>query len=176
LKYQIIIFIFLFFISLNFIFSEDITKITFFYGDGCPHCGKVEPYISSLESKFNYLQVNKFEVYNDRNNLQLLTSYFDNYNIPINDRGVPIVFVGEKYLIGDKQILDNLEKEIEYYKDLTIDFNDGIISQPTNDSNMILEKSKIETLSILTVIGAAIVDSINPCAIAVLLILVIKWR
>ena len=40
----------------------------FFYGEGCPHCGKVESYLAGYENATIYT----FEIYNNRSNLMLL--------------------------------------------------------------------------------------------------------
>ena len=159
-------------ISLNFVSAQEPTCVYFFYGDGCQHCAKVEPSIENLEIQSQYpVEVHRFEIYNNRSNLVLLNQLFDSYNIQNDDKGIPAVFIGSHYLIGDKPILENLE--------LTISNNPGsdcpkLDSCGTNITGSTGETSPINefgSLSLLTIIGAALVDSINPCAIAVLLIL-----
>jgi len=156
----------LFFIDL--VQSQDKVCLYFFYGQGCPHCAKVEPYLSELEKKYD-LQIHTFEVYNNRSNLQLMQKYFDGYNVPQNQRGVPAVFISDNYFVGDKPILDNLESKIK-------SFGKGSPCPSLNATTgmgITGEVSAIEPekISFLVVTGAALVDSINPCAIAVLLIL-----
>src|SRR4030042_295365 len=116
------------------------------------------------------VEVKTFEVYNDRDNLGLLMKYFDAYEVDEGNRGVPVVFIGKNYLIGDMPILDNLENSINEnaYAACPSLEQENQTSGQTGDSS---PTQKIEALSLITVIGAAIVDSINPCAIAVLLIL-----
>ena len=144
------------------------TCIYFFYGEGCPHCARVEPFINQLELKYN-LEVHKFEIYKNRSNLILFNNYLDAYNIPEKERGVPTIFISNKYLIGDKPILENLEKEIINNQGAECPKLEKI--QTTGSSGASSPLKKLGALSLVTVIGAAIVDSINPCAIAVLLIL-----
>jgi len=99
----------------------------------------------------------------------LLKQYFDAYNIPTSDRGIPVVLIGNKYLIGDSPIEANLDSIIkENIGAQCPSLETSNIEGETGDSSPM---SKIGSLSILTIIGAALVDSINPCAIAVLLIL-----
>ena len=87
------------------------TCIYFFYGDGCLHCARVEPFLSQLKEKYP-LEVHNFEIYNNRSNLLILNKYFDSYQIPERERGIPAVFITNSYMIGDKPILDNLEEKI----------------------------------------------------------------
>ncbi len=150
---------------INAVFAEQTTCIYFFYGNGCPHCGKVEPFIEELESKYSFLEVKKFEIYNDRENSILLNNYFIDFNVPVEQRGVPVVFIAEKYLASDGPILDNLENDIfENIGAVCLEIDANTFSSQSSSD-------KLSELSLLTIVGAAFVDSINPCAIAVLLIL-----
>ena len=166
---------FLFLIFLIFLSSPHIVDakesacMYLFYGDGCPHCSKVDLFINQLEVKYPDINIHKFEIYNNRTNALILTDYFDVYDIPNNQRGIPAIFISDKYLIGDTPILENLENEIIDNPIVQCPSLEDINATGIIDTTSPLEKLK--TLSIVTVIGAAIVDSINPCAIAVLLIL-----
>ncbi|MEM3467680.1 MAG: cytochrome c biogenesis CcdA family protein [archaeon] len=144
------------------------TCIYFFYGDGCPHCARVEPFINQLESKYQ-LEIHRFEIYNNRTNMILLNNFFDAYNISNKERGIPTIFISNKYLIGDKPILENLENEIIINAGKGCPKLEEIQATGLTGAKSPLEK--LGALSIVTVISAALVDSINPCAIAVLLIL-----
>lgn len=135
--------------------EENTTCIYFFYGDGCQHCAKVEPTLNSLNET---IELHKFEIYNNRTNLLLLNQFYEKHNVAEQQRGIPAIFIGNTYSAGDTPILNNLNKLIEENKGAAC---------PTPNT----EEKEITNLSILTIIGAAIVDSINPCAIAVLLIL-----
>jgi cytochrome c biogenesis protein CcdA/glutaredoxin len=160
--------LFIFLILAQNIHAQQGACLYFFYGDGCPHCARVEPFVKQLEEKYG-LEVHRFEIYNNRSNALLLNTYFDAYNVSKNERGVPAIFIANKYIVGDKPILQNLENEIRSNPSAECPS-----LQSTNASGISYSKSPTEkfgALSIVTVIGAALVDSINPCAIAVLLIL-----
>lgn len=143
--------------------------IMFFYGNGCSHCAKAEPLIESLNEKSPELEVRKFEIYSSRENLALLHEYFDAFGVPESERGIPAVFAGQKYLIGDGPILSGLEGLLENESPKCLLPSE--ISQSSGSSGQSSQLDKLNSISILTIIGAALVDSINPCAIAVLLIL-----
>ena len=146
--------------------------VYFFYGQGCPHCARVEPYLETLEKTYSGIKIHRFEIYNNRTNLQLLMKYFDVYNVSDYERGVPAVFLVNKYFVGDKPILDHL---LDTIKENNVSLC-PTLEKPTEIKKAITgPASTVEqhfgTIPMLTVIGAALVDSINPCAIAVLLIL-----
>lgn len=138
--------------------------VYFFYGDGCSHCAKAEATIHDLEAKG--VDVHWFEIYNNKTNLLLLQNFFDKYNIPTNSRGVPAAFTGDYYLVGDTPIINNLEANLR--DDCPSYENNYVGSGSITGSTSGLEKEKV---SLWLITGAALVDSINPCAIAVLLIL-----
>jgi len=163
---------FLLFMSLNisFVAAADTSCIYFFYGEGCQHCARVEPVIDSLESQSQFpVTVQRFEIYNDRSNLVLLNKYFDAYNISEDERGIPIVFLKDKYYLGDGPILTNLYDDLSKQSSPECPSLESVSA--TGESGNTSPMERLGALSILTVIGAALVDSINPCAIAVLLIL-----
>ncbi|MFH1212259.1 MAG: cytochrome c biogenesis protein CcdA [Candidatus Woesearchaeota archaeon] len=157
-------------LSLSFVNAEDLTCAYFFYGDGCQHCAKVEPLINNLEIQSDFpVEIRRFEIYNNRSNMLLLNQYFDAYEIPNAKRGIPAFLVGNKYLIGDSAIRDALEKTMEENKGAACPNLEAQNAQGISGSKPPTEK--LDSLSMLAVVGAALVDSINPCAIAVLLIL-----
>jgi cytochrome c biogenesis protein CcdA len=167
-------------------------QVNFFWGDGCPHCAKVEPVIETLETKYPQVKFNSYEIYHNKGNALLLYQLYDQYKAPEEDQGrIPIVFVNGKYFIGDKSIIDNLETEI--IKALSLVKKEEKIKTITPPTPVI-EKNNTEEIkdiappaemedafaneqvdrksyTLWAIAGAAIVDSINPCAIAVLLIL-----
>jgi len=165
---NIFIILIIFFVGATQIEAKQSTCLYFFYGNGCPHCAQVESFINQLEKGYPNLEINKFEIYTNRQNAVLLNNYFDAYDIPDNQRGVPIIFIANKYLVGDKPILENLENEIKTNPEVECPKLEKKIMAATSTTSPI---ENLRTLSLVTVIGAAIVDSINPCAIAVLLIL-----
>ena len=148
-------------------YADEKFQVDFFYGDGCPHCAKVEPVIDELETKFPQVLFNNYEIYHNQNNALLLYKFYDEYQVPQEYRGgVPIVFVGDEYFLGDSPIIDNLENRI--IKNLPLIPNKTDIKTPEIDKTITpAEKS----YSLWAIAGAAVVDSINPCAIAVILIL-----
>ena len=159
---RLILFILLFSLfNITLVEANDSTCIYFFYGEGCQHCAKIEPIIENLiEQSDNLIEFHKFEIYNNRSNMKLLSDYFNFYNIQNSKRGVPIVLIGKEYLIGNLEIEEDLKNLIEKNKNL-----------PCPNLEKENSENNLSSLSILTIIGAALVDSINPCAIAVLLIL-----
>jgi len=134
--------------------------VYFFYGVGCPECAKIESYINQLGQAYPQLEVHRFEIYGNRSNLLLLNRYFDKYRVPQDQRTIPAVFIHNSYLTGDKQISEHLEERIA-----------GLLETGCPCPSLEGEAKELTTLSLLVVTGAALADSINPCAMAVLIFL-----
>jgi thiol-disulfide isomerase/thioredoxin len=122
--------------------------VYYFYGDGCPHCANVKPFLEEMEVKYPGLQVERFEIYNNGDNAQLLDQYFDYYGVGV--KGVPIVFTSDTYFVGDQPILEGLEGEILRGGECPSIGGEG------------------EGLTLAKLVSLAAVDAVNPCALAVL--------
>lgn len=130
----------------------------FFYGNGCPHCANVESFLSGFKAENPQYSIVEFEVYNNKANLVLMNQFFDSYNVSQDSRGVPTVFLNDRALIGDSQIISGIGTALASGNNTACPSASG-------------EGAAAGEIPLFTVIGAALVDSINPCAIAVLLIL-----
>ncbi len=156
-------------ISTN-VFADENVCAYYFYGDGCHFCAQTTEFLDQIEEQYPSLELHKFEVWYNQENSQTLQKYFDAYDVPEGreSRGVPALFIGENYYIGLGPIVQNLETEIQNGP------TDCPTLQDINGTGDIGSKTSTESFgleTILIIIGAALVDSINPCAIAVILIL-----
>jgi glutaredoxin len=89
-------------------------KLIYFYGDGCPHCAKVEKFFkeNSIEQK---IQFEKREVYHNKENAKLLILITKkNCNFAGDEIGVPFLWDGEdsKCIVGDQSIIDYFKEKI----------------------------------------------------------------
>jgi|GEM_PF-200728 len=145
-------------------------SVYYFYGEGCPHCAKVAPFIAEMEQKYP-LRVYRFDVYNNRSCLSLFDEYSDMYGLPLERRAVPTVFVSGTYLVGDTPIIEGFEEAVK--KALMKNSSTGRPSEvevPESSGEQL--KPVASNFSILTFVVAALVDSINPCSIAILVFLI----
>ena len=158
-----------FFIALLFFgittstYAQDSPKIYLFYGTGCPHCGEVEEFFEE-ENLYTRYPVEEKEIYFNRDNALLYNRILDELEVPQQKRGVPAVVIGDKLIVGDRPIINNFVAEA-----------DKLLGEGNDNSNIknpgIEEKGQNLDLTLVAVIGASAVDAINPCAFAVLIIL-----
>jgi len=165
-------------------------EVILFYGDGCPHCHNAIAELSIMKENNNNFVLKKYEIYSNTSNRDILKKYTTAYNVEL--RGVPTFFISDNFLTGfDKEKISNLisKCELEGCKDSSEIVEDYYINlnnknnNNNNDNDGSDDKNddgnggknnlnkNFKSLSILAVILAALVDAINPCAFAVLILL-----
>lgn len=170
--------------------------LVLFYGQGCPHCGGMIDFLDRMESVYPLLEVHQYEVYSHHENVPLFQKIAEAYGEGI--RGVPTAFIGEKIIVGFSNALgEQIENEIihciqegcssplQYLEPPHV--VSSVVAQQqesssTSESDQFIqaqvqpaaEDSGSDFATVVTipaVIGAAMVDAINPCEFAVLIIL-----
>lgn len=155
-----------------------------FYGNGCPHCIKLEKYLDNyLKDKPN-IKLYEYEVWYNEENRNLLKEI---YKINKSDSGVPYLVVGQNVIIGfaENHTEEQIINTINYY--LNIDYEDkvGIYLGVVEEKDKLPEK-KLEDIDlptsltkiiknsplIITSIIKGLVDGFNPCTIWIIILLV----
>ena len=133
--------------------------IYYFWGQGCPHCAQVDKFFEE-KGFYDKYPIEKKEIYFNHENAALLNEYYDKYNVPLDSRGVPAVFIGDHYLIGGLDIPNEFET---------------LASKFVESSNLQPAATKAATTKVSfllpAVIAGALADSVNPCEFAVLVLL-----
>ncbi len=138
------------------VFAEE-TCIYDFKIEGCPHCAEVETFLEEMALKYD-VDIHYIDAGEQP---ELFSNLLEEYNVPMSKRGkVPTVFIADEYCIGDVSCINMLEKAI-------ID-NPGA---PCPDEEQQINQTTGFNLTIAGITGLALVDAINPCALAVLIIL-----
>lgn len=98
--------------SIQLVSAHETVEMAVFFGQGCPHCAKMEDYINTeLKQKFPGLKVKYYEIYQDSDNLEAFKLYAEAYGI--DAKSVPTIFIGDQTVVGDRQEL--LLEKIEYF-------------------------------------------------------------
>jgi thiol-disulfide isomerase/thioredoxin len=84
--------------------------VYFFYGQECPHCEKVMPFMQSLPQKYPDVDFRMLETWHNETNNELSTTL--NQQLGVSNPGVPEVIVGKVVLVGSKDIPEKLEQAI----------------------------------------------------------------
>jgi len=94
--------------------SKAAVTVYFFYGEECPHCHTVLPFIQNLSKKYPDVNFRILETWHNTTNADIFSKINDQLQVPTSNRGVPeVIVVGNATpLIGSRDIPAYLEDVI----------------------------------------------------------------
>lgn len=155
-----------------------------FWGEGCPHCHAEMVFLDKIKKDYPQIEFKEFEIYNNKNNYQLLSQISREKGVKIN--GVPALFIGDEVVIGfntEETTGAKIKQALDVYlikNQLKINSNKNtgnqIETQAREDKIVkypLLGKIKLTDLSLplLTVVLGTL-DGFNPCSMWALIILI----
>jgi len=149
--------------------SRQAVELHFFWSHRCPHCLQAEPFLQKLEQTYPWLQVHRYDLINNRDNVNRYISMAGALGQPAN--AVPgFIFCGQMLTGFDSA--DGIGKELE--SRLLSCYSSIESAQAERDTLNIPVLGKIHyrdfSLPVFTLIIAAL-DAFNPCAFFVLFFL-----
>jgi cytochrome c biogenesis protein CcdA len=139
--------------------AQDDTDMIYFGSKFCVSCARVEAagVFDTLANQGYVIQTYYLE--DDAAYLGLLRDYQEAYGLPLDSVSTPIIFVGQESFAGEEAILDA--------------FNNGrLVTLMTTQSLLTPVQAPLADFSLITFILLGLVDSVNPCAIAMLLMFI----
>ncbi|MCK9379383.1 MAG: hypothetical protein M0P97_04550, partial [Candidatus Moranbacteria bacterium] len=159
--FLVVMFIFLLLPSFSFAQNNSEKKqAVYFHASWCAHCQKVDAFLKEggFYEKYNIIDLD----YDKEKNKVLLAKIFSAKGY--KNVGIPVVIIDDQVLSGDETIINNFQKKIDKSQGTAVNF----VNSFEDTGNEIGDNN----LSFPIIVGAALVDAINPCAFAVLIILV----
>lgn len=144
-------------------------KAIYFYTETCPHCVRVNEYFRNGGIYEKY-EIKRIEA-SSPENYGRLNQYFDAFGVASEKRGYPVIFFADQMLIGDQPIIGNFVSEIES-ADASVFPDPELIKKSLGKQEVVDSVEEPVSVAIPVLLGAALVDAINPCAFAVLILLV----
>ncbi len=141
------------------IFAESPTVI-YFYESLCTGCQELDRLgvVEDLEAAGVDVQIKNLSL---DENLRLFSIYSDTYGIPQRQRNTPLMFAGSRYFSGVETIVEALA--------------DGSMVRAANDPLLELQEDLLDLTGfsgLMRIVVAGLLDSVNPCAIAMLLMFI----
>jgi thiol-disulfide isomerase/thioredoxin len=99
--------------STEVIQPQKLVTVWFFYGEECPHCHELIPYIQNLSQKYPEADVRILEVYHNAANQQMYLRINRQAGVDTEMVTVPEVVVENSTLSGDLEIATNIDSLIE---------------------------------------------------------------
>jgi len=152
---------------------DDPVVITFFWGDGCPHCAEEEVFLEELGRRYPNVEIRAYEVWYSPQNQAIFQETAD--EMGFEPSGVPTTIIGDRIWVG---FSDGIGAEIE-----------GVVAARSSDdpsAGVSRAQTTSDTLTLPLIgtvdLGAqslwastaiiAFVDGFNPCSVWVLSILI----
>jgi len=147
-------------IPLSVFAKEHKVRILLFYSPHCGHCIRLEKeFLPKVIDKYkNKINLEFLSVENKRN-LSLLISLTQRYHM--KRPGVPSVLIGNDFITGTKVIEKSLDQLIYKYS-----HKQSVLPYLFSGVDLVRE---FKSLPVLAIIGAGLIDGINPCAFAVII-------
>ena len=178
------------------VYAEDrVIDIHLFYGKTCPHCKAEEEFLSEYLSDKDNIKLNKYEVWYDTDNQNLLNKVSKQMGVKVS--GVPYTVIGKKVIIGysedstKEEIIDAINHYLDEnntYKNYVEEIKTSNKTKKEDKKNEIKEsknnKNYEKTVPVLGKINAkevslpilalvlGFVDGFNPCAMWILIFLI----
>jgi len=141
--------------------------VYFFYNEYCGECQKSLTFMDGFRERHPNVVIRSFDIANNPDNQQLFQQFDDRYGVPLSP--VPAIFTGEWEIMGNENIQSHLD-EIVASEEANLTAGKPPFALPAVPS---FTTTGTQELTVPIVIAAAVVDGLNPCALAVLLFLLV---
>lgn len=153
----------------HFSLAQEKVGLTYFWGDGCPHCAKEKVFLEKMEAKYPELEIKRYEVWYNKGNQKLFQETAKKFNIA--QLGVPLTIIGDKFVVGyDEDVTSG--RQIEGYIKEILEKE-----KPVQEGEKVrlpffgeINASRLSLPALAITLGA--IDGFNPCAMWVLLFLI----
>ena len=144
--------------------SAPAIHLAYFSFTGCSACARASGYLETLQGLYPQLTITEFPI--EKEESKALSEWLgQRYGVPEEQHlSTPMVFVGEDYLVGrDEVTLENLQAVLDKYvsSGAEVTWEDF---DPEHSGTSIVERFR--SFGTLTVVGAGLLDGLNPCAFA----------
>ena len=145
-----------------------------YYGVGCPHCSRTSVLLEGMREEYGLTFIKK-EVYSHADNRAEMFAVYEEFGQDPYDGGVPTMLVeGRALIIGE---LTEEQWRALFEICLKGECPEGVFTKKTIDDGYVTSVSEIkeedsfQALTLWGLVAAAVVDSLNPCTIAVMVML-----
>ncbi|MBU2522898.1 MAG: cytochrome c biogenesis CcdA family protein [Nanoarchaeota archaeon] len=146
--------------------------VYYFYSPTCHACQSIKDFMNEFEQKNNEtVMLHRFDVTKPEN-FDIYSNFCSVQSLSLEERGIPLVVTKEDFLMGTDDIKNKIDPAIQK---LMSENKTGCISEDVCHSTNTTGQNATNTQQILTlpiILVAAIADSINPCAIGILIFMV----
>jgi glutaredoxin len=152
--------------------AEEHAVITYFWGDGCPHCAAEKAFLDELVERDGRIRVDAYEVWYDAAGRQRLEETAKAMSFTVS--GVPVTVVGDRHWVGFSAAI---AQEIEDAVLALLAPAEQMVGPPAIPEPEVIEVPLLGEVTAgqgslaLSTAAIAFVDGFNPCSLWVLTVL-----
>lgn len=150
--------------------EKDSMNILLFTTESCSSCDKVKAFLEELPEEMETeagacpVNIQELSVMEEENAVYLLQLY-EAWQVPVSRQKVPFLFIGNRYLSGEKEIRKELEALMKAGEGIGADYNPEI---PVDGESA--ENNFTGLASIGGVLVTGFLNGLNPCALSMTLL------
>ncbi|MCL7454073.1 MAG: hypothetical protein M8467_13600, partial [Anaerolineae bacterium] len=139
--------------------------LAYFEQAGCQECARTTYDLQLVQEQYPGLVVESFSV-EEAEHKALSEWLGEKYEVPEQKRlSTPMIFVGDDVLIGEEADLENLLATVAKYADTGAERTWDDFDPEEGEQGIV---ERFMSFGVLTVLGAGLIDGLNPCAFATL--------
>ena len=139
--------------------------VAYFEEAGCQECARTTYDLKVVQEQYPQLIVESFAI-EEAENKALNEWLCDKYGVPEGERlSTPMLFVGDDVLIGTEANLNNLLTTVAKYAGTGAERTWDDFDVEAGEKGIV---DRFLSFGVLTVVGAGLIDGLNPCAFATL--------
>jgi cytochrome c biogenesis protein CcdA len=140
--------------------------MAYFEQAGCQECARTSYDLKVVESQYPQLVVESFSM--EEPESKTLNEWMsEKYGVPEEKRlSTPMLFVGQDVLIGTEATLNNLSNAVGKYVESGAERTWEDFDETQAEQSLV---ERFRSFGVLTVLGAGLIDGLNPCAFATLI-------
>ncbi len=151
--------------------DKNSSYFVYFYTSSCSDCNNTEDFLKTLSASYQPNISEKAEQsplvidhknITQENNLALLQSLFEFYDVPESEREVPVMFYSKGYISGYDNIKENIEKII--IEGEALNFSHDRLNSEINVKSLTQK-------NIPGIFLTGLINGINPCSMSMLFLL-----
>ena len=141
--------------------SAPVMNLVYFYKGGCQECERAKYVLDTLSKQYPSLQVLSLDI---AQRADLNEALAERIGLPVSKRLVtPAIFIGDDALVGNEVTLPRLQALLDHYREAGAP---PIWQQVQTQAARETIAQRFRSFGPLTVVGAGLIDGINPCAFA----------
>jgi cytochrome c biogenesis protein CcdA/glutaredoxin len=139
--------------------------IAYFEQAGCQECARTTYDLEVVQKQYPQVVVESFSIEEEEN--KALSEWLgEQYGVPEEKRlSTPMLFIGQDTLIGADAYLENLLPVVAKYASSGAERTWADFDPEQGEQGIV---ARFKSFGVLTVLGAGLIDGLNPCAFATL--------